>query len=364
VEEWEKGRYWERNKPVLVKNATEGWAALERWRLTEMLRRYPDADATMGDAREIATAGSEDRGVLIPTTVGEFIKKHMYDPSRYFFDRRIGIPKGMVDDLRPFPMPTRAFLEGGKDVRRSRWKDHLTISIGADKQGLTFHGHGEAWNVVIFGAKRWILWEDTNLNDKMQKQMVLHPKTGLEPAHEWVRGYEKNELRRKEIRANGRDCIQRAGEMMFVPGMVRHMVVNIGDTVAVVSEVDQVMGRKGKKGRPMLEELLKAESSSARAKLLRRHLCLGAAVVRPNGETVDLVGDILVTEFVTTFSGALTEINGLVKEGKMDRSLGMNWVKRVRGVVVEARAALAECFGEGSDEVKELERALRNNFRE
>ena len=32
VEEWEAGRYWEGSKPVLVKNVTDGWAALKHWK--------------------------------------------------------------------------------------------------------------------------------------------------------------------------------------------------------------------------------------------------------------------------------------------------------------------------------------------
>ena len=32
VEEWEAGRYWEGSKPVMVKNVTDGWAALEHWK--------------------------------------------------------------------------------------------------------------------------------------------------------------------------------------------------------------------------------------------------------------------------------------------------------------------------------------------
>ena len=35
----------------------------------------------------------------------------MYDPSKYFFDRKIAIPKKMLDDCHRFPMPTRAYLE-------------------------------------------------------------------------------------------------------------------------------------------------------------------------------------------------------------------------------------------------------------
>ena len=31
VEEWEAGRYWEKDEPVIVKNVTDGWQALEHW---------------------------------------------------------------------------------------------------------------------------------------------------------------------------------------------------------------------------------------------------------------------------------------------------------------------------------------------
>ena len=31
VEEWEVGRYWEREEPVIVRNVTDGWKALEHW---------------------------------------------------------------------------------------------------------------------------------------------------------------------------------------------------------------------------------------------------------------------------------------------------------------------------------------------
>mmetsp|Transcript_27890 Transcript_27890/g.58918 ORF Transcript_27890/g.58918 Transcript_27890/m.58918 type:complete len:194 (-) Transcript_27890:11-592(-) len=86
VEEWESGKYWEGSKPVIVKNVTEGWAALNHWKLQEMLRRYPDAEATMGDGRRVGEYGPDEAGnILTPTTVKEFIKKHMYNPFKYFF---------------------------------------------------------------------------------------------------------------------------------------------------------------------------------------------------------------------------------------------------------------------------------------
>lgn len=190
----------------------------------------------------------------------------MYDPKKYFFDRKIAIPRKMLDDCRPFPMPTRAYLEGvesGSILRSSSgttrgagggssrldnegWRDHLAISIGSDLQGLTFHHHREAWNVVIFGTKRWILWDHARWknNDTLQFRTTRDwTNDGMHVSGaEWIRRLYPEPERTYEIRHHGHDCVQHAGQMMFVPRGWMHMVVNIGDTVSVVSEVGLGMG--------------------------------------------------------------------------------------------------------------------------
>eukprot|EP00581_Thalassiosira_minuscula_P008321 CAMPEP_0183703902 /NCGR_PEP_ID=MMETSP0737-20130205/1453_1 /TAXON_ID=385413 /ORGANISM="Thalassiosira miniscula, Strain CCMP1093" /LENGTH=453 /DNA_ID=CAMNT_0025930705 /DNA_START=18 /DNA_END=1379 /DNA_ORIENTATION=- len=274
VEEWEAGKYWEGNKPVIVKNVTDGWAANHNWKLQEILRRYPDAEATMGEAKLVGETGPDDAGnTLSPTTIKEFITKHMYNPLKYFFDRKIAIPKGMLEDCHPFPMPTRAFLENpnsGKTYGLSKkahvrkhydeeiWRDHLAISIGADLQGLTFHSHGEAWNTVVFGKKRWILWDPTRKENSVERQQrLVRDFTTDDPDHlngyEWIRTLYPNSERFQEIRNHGHDCIQHAGQLMFVPRDWLHMVVNIGDTVSVISEVGHGIG-EGKKPEEFLHD--------------------------------------------------------------------------------------------------------------
>lgn len=261
VKEWEEGRYWEGSKPVIVKNLTDGWAALNNWKKQEIVRLYADAEATMGEGRLVGETGPDAAGKnLSPTTVREFITKHMYNPLKYFFDRKIAIPKGMLEDCHPFPMPTRAYLENPdagatyglskkKKVRKTEdreiWRDHLAISIGSDLQGLTFHHHREAWNVVIFGKKRWILWDHARWKNNSTIQWRT-TRDWANEAHvtgaEWIRRLYPEPERKYEIRTYGHDCIVHAGEMMFVPHRWMHMVVNIGDTVSVISEVGLGIG--------------------------------------------------------------------------------------------------------------------------
>mmetsp|Transcript_25979 Transcript_25979/g.55874 ORF Transcript_25979/g.55874 Transcript_25979/m.55874 type:complete len:215 (-) Transcript_25979:93-737(-) len=201
----------------------------------------------------------------------------MYNPFRYFFDRKVAIPNGMLEDCHPFPMPTRTFLEDPEataihalskkkkvDPRPSNeiWQDHLAIAIGSDLHGLSLHHHGQAWNTVIFGTKRWILYDpkrwnnpDTDINRRVA---LAGPDEGILSSPEWIRQLYPAPLRQAEIRNHGHDCIQHAGEMMFVPAKWMHMVVNIGDTVSVISEVGLEKG-EGKKPEDFLFD--PAESS-------------------------------------------------------------------------------------------------------
>ena len=188
----------------------------------------------------------------------------MYNPVKYFFDRKIAIPKGMLEDCHPFPMPTRQYLDNPdrgtmyapskkKKVRHipdtELWRDHLAISIGSDLQGLSFHHHAAAWNVVIFGTKRWILYNPAQFEKNQTKLQFITRDLStklLLPSYEWIRQLYPVPERKAEIRAHGHDCIQQAGDLMYVPKQWLHQVVNIGDTVSVISEKGLGIG-EGKK---------------------------------------------------------------------------------------------------------------------
>jgi len=70
LDEWERGKYWRYNVPVMVTNVTADWDANVNWELDEMIRRYPNAEATMGDGRRVGEIGPDAAGRLLsPTTV-------------------------------------------------------------------------------------------------------------------------------------------------------------------------------------------------------------------------------------------------------------------------------------------------------
>ena len=246
VEEWEEKRMWEGETPVIVKNVTQNWKALQHWTKEELLRRYPDIVVGMGNSKDLGQTGPDDAGdALRRTTIYDYVVNWMHSSSKYVFDRQLRIPDGnFLDDCKPYPMPTRMYDEDREAIyesgvpEREMWKDHLALTIGHDMQGLTFHRHNAAWNTVVFGAKRWILYDAERISNITRlKAMTRDIRNPIQlDSGNWIRTLYPKDDRLYEIRNYGHDCVQRAGEMMYVPRGWAHMVLNIGDTVAVVSE--------------------------------------------------------------------------------------------------------------------------------
>lgn len=249
---------------------------------------------------------------------------------------------------------------------------------------MTFHDHGSAWNAVIFGAKRWILWDPARWRSLGVKGLLrmkqgdaddVHP-----PAHEWIRNLYPRDGRRDEIRRHRHDCVVRAGDMMFVPGAWMHMVVNVGDTVAVVSEAGKDGGRgrgaeeylfdptdpRSMRGIGLVNRLVKAGGSreGGRRDLLERHLAPRGAVVGvdPHGRTTD-PGEAAAGELVEALSNAAALIRKFEAAGTTDRRTAATNLEELRRIAVEAREVLIERYGDEGDVVEEFMRGLTPVFR-
>lgn len=181
---------------------------------------------------------------LLVSSFQDFVLTHMHN-NKYVFDRKLNMPDSLLEDCQPYPMPTRMYHENSGAVKKSglaerlMWKDHLALTIGSDLQGLTFHRHNAAWNVVVFGSKRWILYDAERIhnNQTRLKRMTRDIDNPVQlTGANWIRKLYPMKERLDEIRQHGHDCVQREGELLYVPRGWAHMVVNIGDTVAIVSE--------------------------------------------------------------------------------------------------------------------------------
>ncbi|KAL7554850.1 hypothetical protein ACHAWF_018395 [Thalassiosira exigua] len=163
----------------------------------------------------------------------------MYDPSKYFFDRKIAIPKGMLEDCHLFPMPTRANLENPDAASRYKFALSKKMRRAQRPRGRALAGSprhldrgGPPGPYVLpppGGVERRPLRgqavdtvgpsllppqyypaapHDPRLGDGGAPRGA-RVDTNAVPAPRATRG--------DPSRAHGHDCIQHAGEMMFRP---------------------------------------------------------------------------------------------------------------------------------------------------
>ena len=94
--------------------------------------------------------------------------------------------------------------------------------LGAKGSGSPVHVHADAWNALAFGEKRWFLFPP------FRNGGSLYSRT---PIREWLKSEEP---------ARALQCVQRAGDIMYVPGLWGHAVHNMQDCVGCATEFSAI----------------------------------------------------------------------------------------------------------------------------
>ena len=160
------------------------------------------------------------------------------------------------------------------------------LSLGASRSGLPWHVHGETWLGLVFGAKRWLLYGPSGDAPLTVRQRTTF-QTPLMGAYAWLRdvyplvhaevheasgdgagagagaaigagaragtGAGTGAGEAASARARGRkaarkshdgesggvplECVQRAGEVIYLPAGWKHLTVNVGEAIGVGSQV-------------------------------------------------------------------------------------------------------------------------------
>ena len=99
------------------------------------------------------------------------------------------------------------------------------FSLGPASAGAYFHAHTAAWNGLVYGRKRWFLFPPLSV--------PYGPESGLSMP-QWVREvYDKPGA----LRVRPLECVQQAGEVMFVPAEWHHGILNLEDSVGVAVQM-------------------------------------------------------------------------------------------------------------------------------
>ena len=132
-----------------------------------------------------------------------------------------GVPAARAEPLRDHVSELGLLPASHPPLRRAGSQ----VAIGPAGSGSPFHFHNAALNALGFGEKRWLL---------------LPPATAQFSADDvwtWA-GAEEQRERLAELAARGGllQCDQRAGDLLFVPKMWGHAVVNTRTSVGVAVE--------------------------------------------------------------------------------------------------------------------------------
>ena len=248
IEQYEKAC-----KPVVIQGVPteEGWGAAHRWASDKELRRR--------FRKYNFKCGEDDDGRSVRVRLKHFFKyveKQQDDSPLYIFDSTYDDDKeaqALLDDYRvPSYFPDDLFsLVGERRRPPYRW-----FLVGPKRSGTSLHIDPlgtSAWNTVITGRKRWILFPPGSAKDMAKGKSLYKKGEDDEPINYFV-----DILPRMRAQYGQQltfyEFIQEPGETVFVPGGWWHAVLNLEDSVAVtqnfVSRVNfPTVWRKTRSGR-------------------------------------------------------------------------------------------------------------------
>ena len=110
-------------------------------------------------------------------------------------------------------------------LNRDMFPSSQQFYLGGTGTGAPIHFHSDAWNVCAYGQRRWFLFKPE------------HATYSKIPMKEWIeKDYPKLAGRAKPL-----ECMQQAGDVLFVPQHWGHGTFNVQESVGLAVELNHVM---------------------------------------------------------------------------------------------------------------------------
>lgn len=211
-------------EPVLIRGAlpllAHGRALLDL-NLEDLVGKFSDAAVKIGDVPYADYFALPHH----TTTLSDFYRTHVLRPSPeplYVFHKHAGITEPGLSALgelieRAFPSPQiicpLAYKNSGPDS--------IHFFLGCANSGAPFHIHADAVNVITMGRKRWLLSPPTQALYS-RKHIALWLKEDYAAMSEDERPLE---------------CVQEAGDIVYIPFDWGHATVNLELTFGYALEL-------------------------------------------------------------------------------------------------------------------------------
>ncbi|KAL3532204.1 hypothetical protein ACH5RR_005725 [Cinchona calisaya] len=211
-------KFEEPNKPVLLEGCLDTWVAFEKWNRNYLIELCGDVQFSVGPVEmkleeyfRYSDLAKEERPL------------YLFDPK---FAQKV-LQLGLDYEVPVY------FKEDLFSVLGDKRPDYRWIIIGPAGSGSSFHidpNSTSAWNAVIKGSKKWILFPPDVVPPG------VHPSPdGAEVASpvsiiEWFMNFYNDTKiwKKKPV-----ECVCKAGEVIFVPNGWWHLVINLEDSIAI-----------------------------------------------------------------------------------------------------------------------------------
>ena len=237
-----RNKYILLNRPVVIRAALQqaGYNASTRWSLAEMLRQHGQKPVAVGDIpywKLFNTNGSvltllnflrsfpsSSLGSEAPKGTPDYAFSS--DPCTTWLDCDLTMLPSFVRDIPGqnieqlgAKQPSSGDLVFADSARTTQVNKQFYL--GGPRTGAPFHFHYDAVNVLAFGEKRWFL------------QPPAHAEYSIEPPLDWL----QRRVHPLEREGELLECVQRDGDVIFVPASWGHATLNVEASIGVAFEL-------------------------------------------------------------------------------------------------------------------------------
>ena len=248
-------------KPLLIKASLSQWTNVSFWTKTNLLSKYGDSNFNFGESIDIVLS---DGNAQNNVTLNDYININDNN-DKYIFDR------GIWSDLISSNTNLKKFKLWKKDINKGGI--FMVSTSNKSGTGTTFHKHGGTFIALISGRKRYFLYPPyiqpiggyppsfstikyfNKIYPFLDKEMVQHTTFDFNDISDIYR-HEKYLLFNKLLKMKSIqeilskmeskifssykpiECIQNEGDILYLPKLWWHAVLNLGDVIGISIQND------------------------------------------------------------------------------------------------------------------------------
>ena len=245
-------------EPVIFTGATEAFVTEpDRWSTRQgFVEAFGDVRAKVGTGAELAQFGGKaEKSLKLRDVVAQMGAEENEANELFVFDMDVAKQLGGFAEPELF---RDSFMSASAGAGAATWN---MLSLGGDGTGLGFHTHVDSWLGLMAGAKRWLLYEPGRF--PVGEPLFPNRMLGVDSAVRMAANHSQPQPM---------DCLQQAGEMLYLPAGWAHATVNLGDTVGIGGQTQTCPSRKADGGaacQALLERLEEARGERVDSELLR-----------------------------------------------------------------------------------------------